>query len=110
MEGTPTPDLYDLLKKVSESPMLGFNPAEYFERATLIFMQFSQMSRKINENHSLLTWKKLTICCGRSQKRSENHFSALAAPLTPFSTSSLLFVASQTVSFLWRFLAPFETD
>ena len=54
MEGTPTPDLYDLLKKVSESPMLGFNPAEYFERATLIFMQFSQMSRKINENHFLL--------------------------------------------------------
>ena len=54
MEGTPTPDLYDLLKKVSESPMLGFTPAEYFERATLIFMQFSQMSRKINENHNLL--------------------------------------------------------
>ena len=54
MEGTPNPDLYDLVFKVSTSPMLQFDPAEYFERATVVFMQFSCMSRKINENHSLL--------------------------------------------------------
>lgn len=54
MEGEPTPDLYALLKEVSESPMLKFDPAEYFERATLVFMQFSQMSMKINANHALL--------------------------------------------------------
>ena len=54
MEGETTPDLYALLKKVSESPMLHFDPAEYFERATLVFMQFSQMSMKINANHALL--------------------------------------------------------
>ena len=54
MEGETTPDLYALLKEVSESPMLKFDPAEYFERATLVFMQFSQMSMKINANHTLL--------------------------------------------------------
>ena len=54
MEGESTPDLYDLLLKVSKSPMLKFDPAEYFERATLVFMQFSQMSMKINANHALL--------------------------------------------------------
>ena len=58
MEGESTPDLYALLKEVSESPMLQFDPAEYFERATLVFMQFSQMSMKINANHALL--QKLT--------------------------------------------------
>ena len=54
MEGETTPDLYALLKKVSESPMLKLDPAEYFERGTLVFMQFSQMSMKINANHALL--------------------------------------------------------
>ena len=64
MEGSQTPDLYDLLLKVSKSPMLGFDPAQYFERATLVFMQFSVMSRKINENHSLLqrVLKELQEC------------------------------------------------
>ena len=54
MEGTQTPDLYALLHKVSTSPMLQFDPAEYFERATLVFMQFSCMNRKINDNNDLL--------------------------------------------------------
>ena len=64
MEGETTPDLYGLLKEVSESPMLKFNPAEYFERATLVFMQFSQMSMKINANHALLLkmMKQLDEC------------------------------------------------
>ena len=54
MEGTPNPDLYDLLFKVSTSPMLQFDPAEYFERATLVFMQFSAMNQKVNANHAIL--------------------------------------------------------
>ena len=58
MEGETTPDLYAIIKEVSERPMLQFDPAEYFERATLVFMQFSQMSMKINANHTLL--QKLT--------------------------------------------------
>ena len=64
MEGESTPDLYDLLLKVSKSPMLEYNPAEYFERATLIFMQFTCMSRKLNENHALLlkVTKQLEDC------------------------------------------------
>jgi hypothetical protein len=57
MEGE-TPNLHELLLKVSESPMLKYDPSKYFERATLIFMQFSCMSQKINENHMLL--RKLT--------------------------------------------------
>lgn len=63
-EGQTTPDLYAIIKEMSESPMLKFNPAEYFERATLVFMQFSQMSMKINANHALLLkmMKQLDEC------------------------------------------------
>ena len=28
--------------------------AKYFERATLVFMQFSAMNQKVNANHALL--------------------------------------------------------
>ncbi len=34
--------------------MLKFDPAQYFERATLVFMQFSAMNQKVNANHALL--------------------------------------------------------
>ena len=53
MEG-PTLDINDVLLTLLKSPMLKFDPAQYFERATLVFMQFSAMNQKVNANHAIL--------------------------------------------------------
>ena len=53
MEGQ-TLDINDVLLTLLKSPMLKFDPAQYFERATLVFMQFSAMNQKVNANHALL--------------------------------------------------------
>ena len=47
MEGQ-TLDIHDTLLTLLKSPMLKFDPAQYFERATLVFMQFSAMNQKVN--------------------------------------------------------------
>ena len=53
MEGQ-TLDINDVLLTLLKSPMLKFDPAQYFERATLVFMQFSAMNQKVNANHAIL--------------------------------------------------------
>ena len=53
MEGQ-TPDIHESLNTLLKSPMLNFDPAQYFERATLVFMQFSAMNQRVNANNSLL--------------------------------------------------------
>jgi len=53
MEGE-TLNIQDVLLTLLKSPMLKFDPAQYFERATLVFMQFSAMNQKVNANHALL--------------------------------------------------------
>ena len=53
MEGE-TLNIQDVLITLLKSPMLKFDPAQYFERATLVFMQFSAMNQKVNANHALL--------------------------------------------------------
>ena len=53
MEGQ-TLDIHETLNTLLKSPMLKFDPAKYFERATLVFMQFSAMNQKVNANNSLL--------------------------------------------------------
>ena len=53
MEGQ-TLDIHDTLLTLLKSPMLKFDPAQYFERATLVFMQFSAMNQKVNANHAML--------------------------------------------------------
>ena len=53
MEGQ-TLDINEVLLTLLKSPMLKFDPAQYFERATLVFMQFSAMNQKVNANHAIL--------------------------------------------------------
>ena len=53
MEGQ-TLDIHETLDTLLKSPMLKFDPAQYFERATLVFMQFSAMNQKVNANHAIL--------------------------------------------------------
>ena len=53
MEGQPL-DIHETLLTLLKSPMLKFDPAQYFERATLVFMQFSAMNQKVNANHAIL--------------------------------------------------------
>ena len=53
MEGQ-TLDIHESLQTLLKSPMLNFDPAKYFERATLVFMQFSAMNQKVNANNALL--------------------------------------------------------
>jgi len=53
MEGE-TLNIQDVLLTLLKSPMLKFDPSQYFERATLVFMQFSAMNQRVNANHALL--------------------------------------------------------
>ena len=53
MEGQ-TLDIHETLLTLLKSPMLKFDPAQYFERATLVFMQFSAMNQNVNANHAIL--------------------------------------------------------
>ena len=53
MEGQ-TLDIHESLQTLLKSPMLKFDPAKYFERATLVFMQFSTMNQQVNANNALL--------------------------------------------------------
>ena len=55
MEGEgETPNVVEMLRTILDSPMLKFDPNKYFERAALVFVQFSEMSSRINANHALL--------------------------------------------------------
>ena len=70
MEGQ-TLDIHETLLTLLKSPMLKFDPAQYFERATLVFMQFSAMNQKVNANHAILQKVLAQLeSCNRLRKSS----------------------------------------